>query len=180
VIPVLVSACLLGEKVRYNGADSLSSHPVLRRWQDEGRVVAFCPELAGGLGVPRPPAEIQGSAGRHGGDAVLDGVARIVTSANVDVTDAFVRGAALAADTARARGIRVAILKDGSPSCGSSRIADGTFSGTKMSGHGVTTAWLERDGVRVFSEGEIEVAADYVRQLEQSADGGTGGPGPSW
>jgi len=160
---ILVSACLLGEKVRYTGADSLSAHPVLRRWLDEGRVVPFCPELAGGLGVPRPPAEIQGG----GGAAVLDGQARVVTRGGADVTDAFVRGATLAAQAARARDVRLAILKEGSPSCGSSRIADGSFSGTKVPGHGVTAALLERDGVRVFSEHEIDAAAAYLLQIER-------------
>ena len=126
--------------------------------------------------MPRPPAEIQGGDG----DAVLDGTTRILTSTQVDVTDAFVRGATLAADAARSRGVRIAILKEGSPSCGSSRIADGSFTGTKVPGHGVTVALLERDGVRVFSEEEIEAAADYVRRLEQSADGDTGTPFPSW
>ena len=162
MVYVMVSACLLGEKVRYNGADSLSSHPVLRRWLDEGRVVPFCPELAGGLGVPRPPAEIQGA----NGDAVLDGTARILTNTQVDVTDAFVRGAALAAEAARSRGVRIAILKEGSPSCGSSRIADGSFSGTKVPGHGVTAALLEREGVRVFSEHEIDRAEHYLCGLD--------------
>jgi uncharacterized protein YbbK (DUF523 family) len=177
MIQVLVSACLLGEKVRYNGADSLSAHPVLRRWLDEGRVVPFCPELAGGLGVPRPPAEIQGKAGRTGGQAVLDGVAHIVTAMGVDVTDAFVRGATLAADAARARGVRVAILKDGSPSCGSSHIADGSFSGTKVAGHGVTAALLERAGVRVFSERQIDQALDYLRELEGDDQSGPAAAG---
>ena len=57
MIRVLVSACLLGERVRYNGAEATSESPVLARWTAEGRVVPFCPEVAGGLGVPRPPAE---------------------------------------------------------------------------------------------------------------------------
>jgi len=128
--------------------------------------VPFCPELAGGLGVPRPRAEIQTSAGRSGGEAVLDGSARIVTATGADVTDAFVRGATLAADAARARGVRVAILKDGSPSCGSSRIADGSFSGNKVAGDGVTAALLERAGIRVFSERQIDQAVDSLRELE--------------
>ena len=62
MIRVLVSACLLGEKVRYNGADAASGSRILEDWVREGRVVPFCPEVAGGLGVPRPPAEIQEQA----------------------------------------------------------------------------------------------------------------------
>ena len=165
---ILVSACLLGEKVRYNGADSLSTHPILRRWLDERRVVPFCPELAGGLGVPRPAAEIQGGDGT----AVVDGAARIVTATGADVTDAFVRGATLAVEAARSRGVRIAILKEGSPSCGSSRIADGSFTGTRVVGHGVTAALLMREGVRVFSEHEIDAAAHYLRGLESEERSG--------
>jgi uncharacterized protein YbbK (DUF523 family) len=162
VIRILVSACLLGEKVRYNGGDALSSNTVLTRWLAEGRVVPFCPELAGGLGVPRPAAEIKGL----NGEAVLDGHARVSTQAGVDVTDSFLQGAHLALATAQAHGVRVAVLKDGSPSCGSGSIYDGTFSGRRISGHGVTTALFERNGIRVFSEQSFEEAAEYVRQLE--------------
>jgi len=163
MIRVLVSACLLGEKVRYNGGDSASSHPVLAAWIAEGRVVPFCPEVAGGLGVPRPAAEIVGGDGA----AVLRGVARIVTREAVDVTDAFRRGADLALHAAREAGARVAILKNGSPSCGSSYIYDGTFTGTRAAGQGTTAAELERAGVRVFSETQIDEAAACVKDLEK-------------
>jgi uncharacterized protein YbbK (DUF523 family) len=163
VIRILVSACLLGEKVRYNGGDATSSSAVLTRWLAEGRVVPFCPELAGGLGVPRPAAEIQGLSG----EAVLDGHARVSTRAGVDVTDGFLQGAYLALATAQAQRVRVAVLKDGSPSCGSGSIYDGTFSGRHTSRHGVTTALLERNGIRVFSEQCFEEAAEHVRLLEQ-------------
>ena len=54
---ILVSSCLLGEQVRYNGGAATSDDPLLRRWQAEGRAVSFCPEVAGGLGTPRPRAE---------------------------------------------------------------------------------------------------------------------------
>src|SRR5688572_6402988 len=60
MVKVLVSACLLGERVRYNGADARCPSDVLERWAREGRLVPFCPEVAGGLPVPRPAAEIGG------------------------------------------------------------------------------------------------------------------------
>jgi uncharacterized protein YbbK (DUF523 family) len=150
---ILVSACLLGDKVRYNGADAITDDPVLRRWLAEGRVVRFCPEVAGGLGTPRPPAERQAD--------------RIVTDAGADVTVAFMYGAELARDTARAQRIRIAILKDGSPSCGSTYVYDGTFTGTRVSGAGTTTAMLNDDGVRVFNETQLQDAAAYLAQLEE-------------
>lgn len=164
---VLVSACLLGEKVRYNGAAAPAADPILAKWIDEGRVVSFCPEVAGGLGVPRPPAEIQSGDGTN----VLAATARIVTSAGADVTAHFVRGAELARASAVSHGARVAILKDGSPSCGTSWIYDGTFSGTRRAGPGVTAALLERNGIRVFSERELAEADHYLRTLDAAGTG---------
>ena len=88
MVKILISSCLLGERVRYHGGDAALDDPILEGWRREGRLVPFCPEVAGGLGVPRPPAEIQGA----GGIAVLRGRARVVTSAGADVTDAFLIG----------------------------------------------------------------------------------------
>src|SRR5688572_3379415 len=161
MVRVLVSACLLGERVRYDGADARSGSTILGTWLAEGRVVPFCPEVAGGLGVPRPPAEIQGD----GGAAVLDGSARITTREGADVTDGFLRGARRALEAATAAGARVAVLKQGSPSCGSGAIHDGSFSGRRRPGQGVTAALLARHGIRVFSDREIDEAAAYLATL---------------
>ncbi|WP_460419456.1 2-thiouracil desulfurase family protein [Pseudomonas sp. microsymbiont 2] len=150
---VLVSACLLGQPVRYDGR--ASGHPdVLQGWQAEGRVVPLCPEVAGGLPTPRPPAEIPGGQGR----AVLDGQARVVTVTGEDVSGAFLAGARLALELVRRHGIRVAVLKSGSPSCGNRLVYDGSFTGVKVTGEGVTAALLRREGVLVFSELELEEA----------------------
>lgn len=164
MIRVLVSACLLGERVRYNGADAAASSPILSEWLASGRVVPFCPEVAGGLGVPRPAAEIRGPGGR----SVWDGTARVVTRTGSDVTQSFLRGARLALDTARAQNVRLAVLKEGSPSCGSTLINDGSFSGRKEPGEGVTAALFELSGIRVFSELRLDEAAAYLRTLEGS------------
>ena len=151
---VLVSACLLGQPVRYDGRSS--GHPdLLQTWQREGRVVPLCPEVAGGLPTPRPPAEIPGGQG----GAVLDGETQVVTVGGEDVSAQFLAGARLALELVRRHGIRVAVLKSGSPSCGNRLVYDGTFSGTKVSGEGVTSALLRREGVQVFSELELEGAA---------------------
>lgn len=151
---ILVSACLLGAKVRYHGGDAACEHPVLRRWLEEGRLVAVCPERDGGLPTPRPAAEIVGVVVR--------------TSAGADVTEAFRRGAQTALDVAKANGIRIAILKDGSPSCGSSFVYDGSFSGQRAAGRGVTAALLEANGVRVFSERRIDAAQACLEELEKA------------
>jgi len=148
---VLVSACLLGEAVRYDGGTKTCSHPLLSRWLAEGRVVPFCPEMAGGLGVPRPPAQCVGGDG----DAVLRGEARILDVNGKDVTAAFRRGAEAALALCQKEGVELAVLKENSPSCGSSRIHDGTFSGTLRPGSGLTTAMLRAAGIPVISEEEL-------------------------
>ncbi|MFV3316255.1 DUF523 domain-containing protein [Pseudomonas sp. NY15374] len=150
---VLVSACLLGQPVRYDERDS--GHPdLLKQWQAEGRVVPLCPEVAGGLPTPRPAAEIQGGQGGQ----VLDGQVQVLTVAGEDVSAAFLSGARQALALVRRHGIRVAVLKSGSPSCGNRLTYDGSFSGVKVPGEGVVAALLRREGVRVFSELELEEA----------------------
>jgi len=155
MIKVIVSACLLGSPVRHDGRDKFCDHPVLRRWIGEGRIVSACPEVLGGLSTPRPPAEI-----------VADGSRRVLTREGKDVTDAFERGAREAGAIAEASAVRVAILKENSPSCGSSFIYDGTFSGAKLTGEGMTAAYLRKQGIAVFSEEQIDDAAEYVASLE--------------
>jgi uncharacterized protein YbbK (DUF523 family) len=162
MVRVLVSACLLGQRVRYDGADARSASAVLARWTAEGRVVPFCPEVAGGLPVPRPPAEIRG----RGGGAVLEATAQVVTRAGDDVTAAFLRGAREALALARREGLNLAVLKEGSPSCGSSAIHDGAFTGRRVPGQGVTASLLRRSGIQVFSEHQLEEAAAAMAALE--------------
>jgi uncharacterized protein YbbK (DUF523 family) len=162
LVKVLISACLLGERVRYNGADARCADPILARWEDEGRLVPFCPEVAGGLGVPRPAAEIVGGSGAD----VLDGASRIITGDGRDVTAAFLEGARQAVGRALDEGVRLAVLKEGSPSCGVGRIRDGSFTGAPRSGEGLTAASLTRRGIAVFSEEQLEEAAAYVDTLE--------------
>jgi len=164
MIKVLISACLLGEKVRYHGGDAALSDRILDRWRREGRLVPICPEVAGGLSVPRPPAEIQGA----GGHAVLGGIARVVTSEGADVTHAFLAGARAGLEASLREGARVAVLKEGSPSCGSKEVYDGTFRGRRKTGAGVTAALLAEKQVRVFSEHELELAQRYIAELENT------------
>lgn len=158
---ILVSACLLGHPVRYDGRGG-GPFDQLARWQQEGRLVVLCPEVAGGLPTPRPPAEI---AGGQGGD-VLDGQVQVLTVAGEDVSAAFLAGAEQALQLVRKHGIGIAILKSGSPSCGNQLTYDGTFTGTKVSGEGVTTALLRREGLQVFSELELPAAALALARLE--------------
>jgi len=164
MIKILISACLLGEKVRYHGGDAALSDGILDRWRREGRLVPICPEVAGGLSVPRPAAEIQGA----GGHAVLRGSARVVTSEGADVTDAFLAGARAGLEATLRGGAHVAVLKEGSPSCGSKEIYDGAFRGKRKAGVGVTAALLAENQVRVFNEHELELAQRYIAELENT------------
>lgn len=162
---ILVSACLMGQAVRYDGSDKKSHHRIVQRWMSEGRIVSVCPEVAGGLPIPRPAAEIVGGAGW----SVLAGAAKVMDAAAHDVSSAFVQGAQQALAIATKKGIRIAVLKEGSPSCGSSFIYDGTFSGSKLADMGVTAALLQQAGLHVFSENELELADALLQQLEAQA-----------
>jgi uncharacterized protein YbbK (DUF523 family) len=161
MIKVLVSSCLLGERVRYHGEDAHCPSDILDRWKEEGRLVSVCPEVAAGLPVPRPPAEIVGGDGY----AVLRLKAYVGDGTGADVTEAFLAGARATLDAALAAGARLAVFKDGSPSCGSTYIHDGSFRGQRGPGQGVTTAMLSEAGIRIFSERQLEQAAAYLQSL---------------
>ena len=158
---LLLSACLLGDPVRYDGRAKPLLHPGLARLLAEDRVVAYCPEVSGGLPVPRPAAEIVGGDG----DAVLAGRARVETRDGDDVTDAFLRGARRALDLCHRHRIEVAVLTEASPSCGSSRIYDGSFARQATAGSGVTAALLRQRGIAVFSHEQLDAA---LRRLESA------------
>ncbi|MCG8618422.1 MAG: DUF523 domain-containing protein [Desulfobacterales bacterium] len=148
---ILISACLLGEAVRYDGKSQPLDHPYIKRLVSEGRLIPFCPEVEGGLPVPRPPAEISGGSAED----VLGGKAKIITGEG-EVTDAFVAGAKKALDLVNRHGIRFALLKEKSPSCGSALIYDGSFRGKLVEGVGITTALLRKNEVAVYGESQID------------------------
>jgi uncharacterized protein YbbK (DUF523 family) len=152
----LVSACLLGVPCAYDGRGRLA--PELSALASHVPVVSVCPEVAGGLSIPRPTAEIVDGDGED----VLEGRARVVTAVGDDVTDAFLHGAERALAIVRRHAISIAILRQRSPSCGSACIYDGTHSGTLREGPGVTAALLRRHGVEILTEGDI---ADVLKGL---------------
>lgn len=161
---ILVSRCLLGHRVRYDGG-AHGPYDLLQQWLDEGRVVALCPEVAGGLPTPRPPAEIAGGQGAQ----VLDGRLPVLTIDGADVTSAFVAGAQQALALVHEHGIRLALLKARSPSCGNLENYDGSFSGVRVAGEGVTAALLRRAGVQVFNEQQLDEARQALQVLESEA-----------
>lgn len=157
---ILVSACLLGERVRYDGGHSRVA--ALKQWQKQGRMISICPEVAGGLPIPRPAAELE--AGDS--DLVLRGRGFIRRRDGQDVSDAFVDGAECALALCMEHQIRIAVLKEGSPSCGVSLVNSGDFSGVKIDGMGITARLLSQHGVAVFSEHQLDQAAEMLAGLD--------------
>ncbi|QBD83568.1 DUF523 domain-containing protein [Ktedonosporobacter rubrisoli] len=137
---------MAGFACRYNGVAKPVEH--ISALVQEGQAIAVCPELLAGFSTPRRPAEIVGGTGED----VLDGKARIVDDSGDDVTEQFVAGAQRVLELVKTVGAHEAILKEGSPSCGSGYIYDGTFSGNQQPGNGVTTALLRRHGITIHSE----------------------------
>ena len=147
---IVISACLIGEKCRYNGHDS-KSEAVTNKF-DVDSLIQICPEQMGGLSTPRPAAEIVGGDG----EAVLDGKAQVVTVDGEDRTEAFLAGAYRALEIAQAQGATHAILKSKSPSCGCGQIYDGSFTGNLTDSDGVTAALLRRHGIEIMTEEDLE------------------------
>ncbi|PMC34851.1 DUF523 domain-containing protein [Bacillus sp. UMB0899] len=146
---ILVSSCLAGIEVRYNGSHCLDKN--ILRLIEQNRITTVCPELLGGFATPREPAEIIGGTGED----VLDGKARVIEKSGNDVTEMYIKGANATLIKAQEINAKVIILKEFSPSCGSKMIYNGHFSGEKIAGNGVTTALLRRNGIRVVSEEEL-------------------------
>ena len=142
---ILISACLLGVPCRYDGR-SVPRAALVEAAKRGARFIPFCPEICGGLPTPRVPAERQGD--------------RVVTRDGRDVTAQYRRGAEEALRLCRLFGCQAAILKEKSPSCGSGRIYDGTFSGVLTEGDGVTAALLKANGIPVVGETQ---AAEFLK-----------------
>ena len=139
----LVSACLIGVNCNFEGKNWLN--PKLLQEFEKGDLFPVCPEVFGGLTVPRVPAEIQGGDGFD----VLAGKAKVVNERGVDVTSQFVVGATAALRIAQSVGAKEALLIEKSPSCGCGLIFDGTFSDKCVKGDGVTVALLKKNGIKV-------------------------------
>jgi uncharacterized protein YbbK (DUF523 family) len=144
---VVVSACLVGVRCRYDGKDQLL--PSLDALAADCALLPLCPEVLGGLGVPRPPASFEGDGG---GAAALTGTARLRASDGRDLTDAFVRGARRADELARLAGAGAAWLKERSPSCGCKVVHQGD---RLVSGRGVFAELLAARGIRLQSDEEL-------------------------
>lgn len=146
---ILVSACLAGKPVRYDGTDCL--HLKVQQLIHERKAIAICPELLAGLPTPRPPAEIIGGDGY----AVLAGTAQVIEQSGRNVTEQYIQGAYSTLAIAQKYQATHVVLKENSPSCGSQQIYDGSFFGIRRDGVGVTTALLRQHGILVLSEKQL-------------------------
>ena len=151
---ILISACFLGEKVRYDGKANTLTHDIIQQWRNENRLVSVCPEVSAGLSTPRVAAEIQPiTVSVH---RPLSSQKQVLTQQGEDVSDAFYRGANIALEVCQKNNIRFALLKESSPSCGSTDIYDGSFMKRKIKGEGLTVELLRKYNIEVFSEKNIE------------------------
>lgn len=156
---ILISACLLGKPVRYNGTDLLIEHPLLKLWQQEGRLLSICPEVSGGMTIPRAPAEIVTST-------KTSDIIRVIDINHQNVTRAFLQGAQITLEFALKNNCCVAIMTESSPSCGSSTVYDGSFTGIKRNGEGITTALLQKNGIAVFNQHQLSEVQSLLLEAQ--------------
>ncbi len=149
---VLISSCLLGENVKYDGTNnSITQNQFIKKLQKLNLIVSICPEVEGGLPTPRVPVEIQNN--------------RAINKKGEDKTKEFKLGANKTLEIALQNDIEMAIMKSKSPSCGAGQIYDGTFLKKLINGDGISTALLKDKGIKIFGEGELEIAQEYWERL---------------
>lgn len=160
---ILISSCLLGENVRYDGDNSsIAYNPSFKFSQKElfmdiiceNEIYSFCPEVSGGLPTPRIPAEI---------------VSRqkpfiVKNKDGDDVTINFLLGAKNTLELCKSEDIKVALLKSKSPSCGNTHIYDGTFSDSLIEGQGLTAKLLIENEITVFNESQMKEFFKYIKE----------------
>ena len=151
---ILVSECLYGGRiVRYDAGDVTETNPIFVAWKEEGRLIPICPEVFGGLPIPRPDSQRIGD--------------KVKTGAGKDVTREYTLGAEETLRLAKENDVAFAIMTQDSPSCGSKFIYDGTFTDTKKEGQGLAVEYLRNAGFKVFAEEDIEEAKTYLEELEK-------------
>lgn len=144
----LISACLCGVNCKYNGLNNYNKH--CDDLFKKGKAILICPEQLGGLPTPRVPSEMNNSA-----EEILKRKGEIFTKDGRDVTEEFIKGAKEVIEIAKKLDIEGAILKEGSPSCGVNFVYDGTFTGNKIKGRGITAEILIENGIDVISENDL-------------------------
>lgn len=148
---ILVSACLLGFDIKYNGTNNAHclDSSKFERLKKMANIIPFCPEIYGGLTTPRSPCEISGE--------------QVLSKDNEDKTAPYKKGAAQALIAAKMFNCKYALLKENSPSCGSDQIYDGTFSHTLIKGSGITASLFLENGIKIFGESRLDDLIEAVR-----------------
>ncbi len=159
---ILISACLLGEDVRYDGGNSsIAYEPSFTFSQKElfmdilcdNEIFSICPEVSGGLSIPREPAEIISAEKPF----------KVLTKNQEDVTVNFLLGAKNSLELCQSENIKVALLKSKSPSCGNIEVYDGTFSDKLTQGQGLTVKLLEQNDIKVFNETQLKELNKFIK-----------------
>ncbi len=162
---ILVSSCLLGEDVRYDGANSsIAYNPSFSFFTKElfmdilceNDIYSFCPEVSAGLGIPRVPAEIISEEKPF----------KVLSKDKKDVTINFLLGAKNTLELCQKEGIKVALLKSKSPSCGNENIYDGTFEGVLKKGQGLSAKLLSENNIKIFNETQLKQLDEYIKNYK--------------
>ncbi len=138
---LLISSCLVGNNTKYNGKNNYL--PLIEKLKDKYNLIVICPEVMGGLSIPRDPSEIKGD--------------KVISNKGNDVTKEYNLGAKIALDLAKKYNCKKALLMEKSPSCGVKKIYDGTFSKNLIDGMGITTKLLYENKIEVYSKDEIDL-----------------------
>ena len=152
-IKVLISACLLGDNVKYSGGNNLKPELVTLLEKYNVKIVKICPECFAGLPIPRVPSEIRED--------------KVFSKDGRDITEEFLSGAEKTYQVAKKKQVDFAILKERSPSCGSSYIYDGSFSGNVIQGQGLTAKKLSKEKIIIFSEENLKEIEKYLEELNK-------------
>ena len=141
---IAVSACLLGENVRYNGTNKKNDS--LINLLNNCEIISICPEMYAGFKIPHVPYEIKDNI--------------VIDKDNNDVTDMFISGASIALE--KIKDCDFVVLKTKSPSCGYKKIYDGSFTGTLVDGNGVFTDLCLKNNIKVFTEEDLDIIANLI------------------
>lgn len=145
---ILISSCLLGEYVRYDGSANTCEDIIFQKILNDNNIFSFCPEVEGGLSTPREPAEIKNN--------------KVLTKTNKDFTNEFTKGAEKALNLCIKNNITIALLKAKSPSCGNNMIYNGNFESILIKGSGICASLLNKNNIKVFNENELKELIDYI------------------
>ncbi|MCJ8312369.1 MAG: DUF523 domain-containing protein [Saccharospirillaceae bacterium] len=152
---ILVSACLMGEEVRYDGKHNLVEHITLNKLKTQNRLILVCPEMLGGLPTPREPAEI----------ITTSKTIRVKTEQKIDVTAQFIEGANKTLQICLDNKIDIALMAAKSPSCGNIETYNGEFNRTLIKQAGITAQLLQKNGIKVFNQNQLN---EFFKYLEQT------------